>query len=240
MIKNNIAFIPARIGSQRLKFKNLALLNTKPLIYYAINAAKKSNMFSKIVLNSDDIIFQKIADRYKVDFYLRPKELGKNNVKSDDVLYDFINKFQEYKNVCWVNPIAPLQTSTDIKKIINYFNKNKLDSLITVDEKYVHSTYKKKPVNYQTNKKFEQTQNLIPVYNFIYTLMMWKSKKFIDSYKLNKYGFFCGKFDTFPLDNYKSIIIKNKKDLFLAEKIIKYSDIKNKKILYDKILNKKL
>ena len=50
-----IAMIPARIGSTRLKYKNLALINGKPLIYYAINAAKNSKMFNKIVLNSDDI-----------------------------------------------------------------------------------------------------------------------------------------------------------------------------------------
>ena len=53
----------ARIGSTRLKYKNLALINNKPLIYYAINAAKKSKNLDKIVLNSDDIIFKSIAER---------------------------------------------------------------------------------------------------------------------------------------------------------------------------------
>ena len=32
--------IPARIGSKRLKFKNLALINKKPLISYAIELLK--------------------------------------------------------------------------------------------------------------------------------------------------------------------------------------------------------
>ncbi len=39
-----IAMIPARIGSTRLKFKNLALVNKKPLIYYSINASIESNI----------------------------------------------------------------------------------------------------------------------------------------------------------------------------------------------------
>jgi len=51
-MKNNkpniVAMIPARSGSQRLKNKNLALIGNKPLIYYAINAAKKSKAFNKI------------------------------------------------------------------------------------------------------------------------------------------------------------------------------------------------
>ena len=55
------AMIPARIGSQRLKYKNLALINKKPMIYYAIEAAKKSGCFNKIFINSDHDIFSKIA-----------------------------------------------------------------------------------------------------------------------------------------------------------------------------------
>ena len=44
--------LPARIGSSRLKYKNFALLDDKPLISYAINAAKQSGVFDDIVLNS--------------------------------------------------------------------------------------------------------------------------------------------------------------------------------------------
>ena len=53
------SMIPARIGSERLKFKNLSLLNGKPLIYYAINSSLKSRVFDKIYLNSDNNIFEK-------------------------------------------------------------------------------------------------------------------------------------------------------------------------------------
>ena len=89
MNKSIIAMIPARIGSTRLEFKNLALIDGKPLIYYAINAAKKSKMFDKIVLNSDHEIFSEIAKRYKIDFFLRSKNLGSNDARSDDVVLDF-------------------------------------------------------------------------------------------------------------------------------------------------------
>ena len=80
-----IAMIPARVGSERLKMKNLALINGKPLIYYSIKAAKDSGIFDKIVLNSDSQIFGEIATRYDIDFYLRPRELGSSETKSDDV-----------------------------------------------------------------------------------------------------------------------------------------------------------
>ena len=44
------AMIPARMGSERLKQKNLALLDGKPLISYAINAANESQAFDQVVV----------------------------------------------------------------------------------------------------------------------------------------------------------------------------------------------
>ncbi len=82
--------IPARIGSTRLKCKNLALLNGKPLIAYPIEAAKKSKVFSKIVINGDHPVFTDIAARYDVEFYQRPSHLGSSNTKADSVVYDFL------------------------------------------------------------------------------------------------------------------------------------------------------
>ena len=90
-----IAMIPARVGSERLKMKNLALINDKPLIYYSIKAAKKSCVFDNIVLNSDSLIFEKIAKRYLIDFYLRPKELGSSQTRSDDVVADFMKTYSK-------------------------------------------------------------------------------------------------------------------------------------------------
>ena len=55
--------IPARIGSQRLKLKNLAMLNGKPLIYYAIEAAKKSEVFDEIIIKNS-LFFAFSANQY--------------------------------------------------------------------------------------------------------------------------------------------------------------------------------
>ena len=115
------AMIPASIGSSRLKMKNLALINGKPLIYYAIQAAKESDVFDKIIINSDHQIFSEIADRYNVDFYQRPKKLGSSETKSDDVVADFMEKHINADIVCWVNSIAPLQTGDEISNAVDQF-----------------------------------------------------------------------------------------------------------------------
>ena len=237
--KKIIAMIPARIGSQRLKFKNLAIIGKHPLIYYVIEAAKKSNIFDKIVLNSDHKIFKKISDRYKIDFYLRPKYLGKSSVKSDDVVYDFILKHNNYDIIVWVNPIAPLLNQNNIIDTVNFFVKNKLHSLITTDQTKVHANLQSKPINYKKNSKLAKTQSLNSVELFNYSIMMWDTEKFMKTFNKKKYAFFCGKFSTFDLPKYCSIIIKDQNDLFFASKFIKIKDSNHVKITYDKVINEK-
>ena len=98
----------------------------KPLIFYSINAAIKSKIFDEIYINSDDLIFEDIAKRYKVNFYLRPKHLGSSEARSDDVIFDFLQSFNDVEILVWVNSISPLLNSFDISKCINFFKKKKL------------------------------------------------------------------------------------------------------------------
>jgi len=236
--KNIIAMIPARIGSNRLKYKNLALINNKPMIYYAIKAAKDSKCFDRIIINSDHEIFKEIANRYKIDFYLRKKKLGGSKTKSDEVVFDFLKSF-ECKTLCWINPIAPLQTGNNISKTISHFKKNNLDSLITTESKNVHSLYLSKPINYKLNKKFDLTQDLNPLKLFNYTIMMWNKNIFIEKYKKNKYAFFCGKFGTMDLNSASSLIVKNIDDLNIVRYVMRNLINKNKnKLKYDNVLKK--
>ena len=229
------AMIPARIGSQRLKYKNLALINKKPMIYYAISAAKKSKCFDRIFINSDHKIFSKIAKKYKIDFYQRPQRLGSSNTKSDDIVYDFMNNISQADILVWVNSIAPFQTAAEINKILKFFIKKNLDSLITVENKKTHCNFNKKPLNYNKNSKFSRTQDLKEVQIFVYSLMMWKRKTFMRKFKKNKTGILCGKTYFYPVKDLSTIIIKKFNDLKLADYLMK-SRLKKFTLKYDKIL----
>ena len=228
-----VAMIPARIGSQRLKFKNLALINGKPLISYAIENSIKSKIFKKIVLNSDSVLFESLAKNYKVDFYQRSKELGSSSTKSDDLVFDFLKKYHDFDYLFWINPISPLVDSGDIIESYNHLKKSKSHSMITTNYKQVHAMYNNKYLNFNRNNKFDLTQDLIPVSLFNYAIMAWNIKKFINSYKKNQHAFFCGKFTTFDLDQNKSLIVKTADDLLLIETILKQK--KKRKVKYHKL-----
>jgi CMP-N-acetylneuraminic acid synthetase len=232
------AMIPARMGSARLAMKNLALLNGKPLIYYAINAAKTSGAFDRIVLNSEDVIFGKIAKRYNVDFYHRPAQWATSQAKSDFVVYDFL-KNNPCDIIAWVNPTSPLQTGAEIRAAADYFLKERLDSLITVKNEQVHCVYKGKPVNFKLKEVFARTQDLEPVQPFVYSVMMWRADIFARTFEKNGHAFFCGKAGFYPAGKFSGIIIKREEDLMFADYILRAAS-KNKayKVRYDKIIKK--
>ena len=217
---NIVAMIPARMGSERLKMKNLALLDGRPLISYAIEAAKTSGVFSQVVLNSDGAVFQTIADRYGTDFYLRPEELGSSDTKSDDVVYDFMEHYPS-DIVAWVNPISPLQTGEEVRAVIDHFVKEELDSLITVADQQVHCVYQGQPINFVVEEIFAKTQDLTPVQPFVYSIMMWRTSTFMETFRRKGYALLCGKLGYFPVSKRSSVIIKTDEDLMMAEFYLK-------------------
>lgn len=234
--ENIIAMIPARIGSTRLAMKNLALLKGKPLIYYAIQAAKDAGIFDRIVVNSEDVLFGRIARRYKVEFYERSPELATSSTKSDFVVYDFM-KNNPCDVIVWVNPTSPLQTGEELRRVVDYFLKGNIDSLITVKDEQVHCVHKGKPINFKMEEIFAQTQDLVPVQTFVYSIMMWRTDVFAKAFEKNGHAFFCGKIGFYPVSKLSAIIIKKKEDLMLADYILKVSaHNKDYNVCYDRLV----
>ena len=93
---NRLAVIPARLGSTRIKKKNIKLFDGKPIISYSILELKKSKIFKKIFVSTESKLIKKISENFgaSVDF-IRPESLSKDNVPLNLVLrnvFKIINK----------------------------------------------------------------------------------------------------------------------------------------------------
>ena len=69
------AFIGSRLGSTRLKCKNLLLLDNKPLFSYLTESALSSIEIDNLFLNSDSEIILNIAKKIysnQLQYYMRP------------------------------------------------------------------------------------------------------------------------------------------------------------------------
>ena len=81
-----IALIPAKKVSKRLKNKNLIRLKNKPLIWYTINEAKKSESISRIIVSTDCDKIKKLSIRYGAEvLFKRPKKFCSDKATLLDV-----------------------------------------------------------------------------------------------------------------------------------------------------------
>jgi CMP-N-acetylneuraminic acid synthetase len=103
---------------------------------------------------------------------------------------------------------------------VEYFQKQRFDTLITVSDAQVHVNFEGRPLNYRTDELFAQTQDLTPVQLFVYSIMMWRTAPFMAEYAAKQRAFFVGNVGFFPVSKLSAIIIKRQEDLELADFIL--------------------
>jgi pseudaminic acid cytidylyltransferase len=114
-----IAVIPARGGSKRIPRKNILPFAGKPMIAYAIEAARESNIFDHIIVSTDDMEIAAIAREYGAETpFMRPAELADDHTPTVPVIAHAIRGCLDLGwdagHVCCIYPAVPLIESADI------------------------------------------------------------------------------------------------------------------------------
>ena len=92
----NIAIIPARSGSKRIKNKNIKKFHGKPIIAWSILEALKAKVFDKVIVSTDSEKIAKIARNYgAVTPFLRSKNISVNDVLSELASREGISGIEE-------------------------------------------------------------------------------------------------------------------------------------------------
>ena len=200
-----ICFIPARLGSTRVKNKNIRIINGRPLVYWTVFKALKSKQFDQIIFSSDSDKYYKILIKYlKKDkishknLVFDKRDINHSKTKSkifDYIKFDLIKKFNFKKNDLLVQmlPTCPLRSIKTIKEAINlsiinkknYFSACEYDFHITfgfsINGNNWKPVFKKSPMvtgstQSQTQKKFYHPNGVI---NCLYVRSLNKNTKSI-------------------------------------------------------------
>jgi CMP-N-acetylneuraminic acid synthetase len=146
----SIALIPMRGGSKSIPKKNILPLNNKPLFFWSIDSAIKSNCFEKIFISSncDEII--NLVKSYFPDIGIikRPDEFAKDTSSTEEVI-DHFNTVITYETLTLIQVTSPLVKASDFISAHNKFNSDSLDSLFTgvIQKRFIWSL-DAKPSNY--------------------------------------------------------------------------------------------
>ena len=220
--------IPARGGSKRIKNKNIATFNKKPLIYYSINAAKKTKLFKKIIVSTDSNRIKYLSEKFgAVVPFKRAKNISDDKSLSIDVLIDVIKRINIKDDyIFFVYPSSPTINQNDLTNAWKKIKKEKADCLIAVKEyesnplrslvldkntgflKFKFKKYQKK--NSQDLPKLYQDSGSFYIFN-IKSLM--KSKLFIPKKTI-----------AFHLKKYDYVDINDQEDLKFSQLLYKFKN----------------
>ncbi len=137
-LKNIIAIIPARGNSKRLKEKNIYKVWNKPMIYWAIKAAKNSKFIKDIYVSSESKKILTIAKKFNVNTIERPKILSEDKVFKMDVITHATKyverKFTKPDIIVSLQANSPQVSSKDLDGAINHLIKFNRNEVISVDK----------------------------------------------------------------------------------------------------------
>jgi CMP-N,N'-diacetyllegionaminic acid synthase len=131
---NKCILVLARGGSKGIPKKNLLNLNNRPLIQYAIDAAKHS-LIKDIFVSSDSSEILDVSRNLDVMTVERPKEISQDlstDLEGFDHFLQSVDK--EYDYIVHIRATFPMITSEIIDSAIELFEKNydNVDSLRSV------------------------------------------------------------------------------------------------------------
>lgn len=210
-----ICIIPARAGSERIKNKNLILINKKPLIAHVIKIVRKTKIFSRIIVTTNSKKIAKISISAGADVpFLRSSSLSGPNTTIKATIQDCIKKLKS-ENIKYhfcVFPTAILLEPNDLISAYKLIKKENFNCVLAVTENktFFRSFIKKKKLIdffWKKNSK-KMSQELKSAYSDSGTFYIFKTSNYIKSTRIlpNNSSFFL-------IDKYKGINVDDKNDL---------------------------
>jgi pseudaminic acid cytidylyltransferase len=125
-----IAIIPARGGSKRIPRKNIKLFAGIPMIGHAIQVAKNSNIFEKIIVSTEDNEIAGIAARWGAETpFIRPLSLADDFTPTVPVIAHAITECEKLgwkiDSACCIYPCVPFLQSADLLEAYSLLGERK-------------------------------------------------------------------------------------------------------------------
>jgi pseudaminic acid cytidylyltransferase len=134
-----IAVIPARGGSKRIPRKNILEFCGKPMIAYAILAARLSGLFEHVVVSTDDEEIAQVARTWGAETpFVRPPALADDHTPTVPVIAHAITVCQalgwNIDYVCCIYPCVPFIHSDDLKLAFEFLQNSQAGYSFPVTE----------------------------------------------------------------------------------------------------------
>lgn len=214
MTAKYIAMIPARLGSQRLKQKNLQPLEGRPLIAHAIEKCLNCGLFDQVWVNTEADEIGEVAVTHGAQYHKRPAELANNVATSEQFVAEFFDT-HECEAVFQVHSIAPLLSETDIAEFVKTYDAGAHDTLISCIHDQIEVALDDQPVNFTFAEK-TNSQDLAPVQRITWAISAWRRSTYLEAFNAGNTATYSGRIGFYPVNPISGHVIKRQSDLDMA------------------------
>lgn len=147
-----IVIIPARSGSKSLPNKNILPLNGKPLVYYSVSYALKSEIVDKVIVSTDSDEYAEIARNCGADVpFIRPANISTDDSRDYSFMrhaLDYYDSIDEIFDIyILLRPTSPLRPNGLIERSIDILNNNPKASSVRAVAKVKEHPYRVLGIN---------------------------------------------------------------------------------------------
>lgn len=126
MLEQRLAVIPARGGSKRVPGKNVRLLDGRPLLAHAIEAARASELFDRVVVSTDSPEIARVAVEHGAEApFLRDAILADDVTPVSAATVDALVRLDpdgvRYASVCQLMANCPLVRAEEVRDSYRQF-----------------------------------------------------------------------------------------------------------------------
>lgn len=132
-----IAIITARGGSKRIPKKNIKEFFGKPMLAYAIEAAKGAGIFDEIMVSTDSEEIAEAARKYGANVpFMRSEKTASDFATTFDVLEEVINEYKKqgksFDELCCIYPCVPFLKAESLKNAYELMAKKNANAIMPV------------------------------------------------------------------------------------------------------------
>ena len=211
-----VCVIPARLGSQRLKQKNLLMINNKSLVKLCAEKCLSSGKFDEVYINSesDTILNEAPLGCLK---YKRKTDFANSVATSEDFIRDFVQNI-ECDYLFQIHTIAPLVTTDQISDFVDGFIESQRQVGLSYEKIILESLIDEQPINFNFQKK-ENSQDLKNIHVINWAMTAWKVdnellKEDCISYGSNRYYH--------EIPKIAGLVIKTHEDYIICKKLLEH------------------
>lgn len=210
MSENNIAIIPARIGSKRIPRKNIINFLGRPIIGWVIDAAISSGCFAEVVVSSDDDEVLDIGASFGAVVSKRPEDLSDDATPIGSVAAAFLDGLSYTPDsACVIYATAALLCPQHLVEARKLLEKELVEKVlsITATDGSLERSYRLdtsqtitmvSPENFKT-----RSQDLPILYRDAGAFAWWKRTQ----YPSKVHGFLLPRYLAVDIDTYEDIKI---------------------------------